>query len=247
MIVRAHECVMDGFERFAQGHLITLFSATNYCGTAGNAGAILVLGRDLVMVRGRAAAGRLGGGRRAAGRAAAAGRWRGWWRAAGGWEVAGWRRAGAAGGAAGGGWEVAGRRLVAAWAGGCGGWEVARLVAGWWRLGGERLAARLLAAVAAGRRLGGRLGGGAAAAGAWDEMDWGLAAADVGLGWDGGVPPLRRCAAATHRSLPPPLAAPRAQVPKLIHPLPPSTPRTPDSATALDEDPPAHSGRWAPR
>ena len=35
MIVRAHECVMDGFERFAQGHLITLFSATNYCGTAG--------------------------------------------------------------------------------------------------------------------------------------------------------------------------------------------------------------------
>ena len=39
MIVRAHECVMDGFERFAQGHLITLFSATNYCGTANNAGA----------------------------------------------------------------------------------------------------------------------------------------------------------------------------------------------------------------
>lgn len=50
MIVRAHECVMDGFERFAQGHLITLFSATNYCGTANNAGAILVLGRDHVMV-----------------------------------------------------------------------------------------------------------------------------------------------------------------------------------------------------
>lgn len=50
MIVRAHECVMDGFERFAQGHLITLFSATNYCGTANNAGAILVLGRDNVMV-----------------------------------------------------------------------------------------------------------------------------------------------------------------------------------------------------
>ena len=54
MIVRAHECVMDGFERFAQGHLITLFSATNYCGTANNAGAILVLGRDLVMVRPKA-------------------------------------------------------------------------------------------------------------------------------------------------------------------------------------------------
>ncbi len=41
MIVRAHECVMDGFERFAQGHLITLFSATNYCGTANNAGTAL--------------------------------------------------------------------------------------------------------------------------------------------------------------------------------------------------------------
>eukprot|EP01026_Neomeris_dumetosa_P048164 TRINITY_DN4158_c0_g2_i2.p1 TRINITY_DN4158_c0_g2~~TRINITY_DN4158_c0_g2_i2.p1 ORF type:complete len:916 (+),score=170.18 TRINITY_DN4158_c0_g2_i2:140-2749(+) len=50
MIIRAHECVMDGFERFAQGRLITLFSATNYCGTANNAGAILVVGRDLVLV-----------------------------------------------------------------------------------------------------------------------------------------------------------------------------------------------------
>jgi len=50
MIVRAHECVMDGFERFAGGQLITLFSATNYCGTANNAGAILVVGRDLVLV-----------------------------------------------------------------------------------------------------------------------------------------------------------------------------------------------------
>jgi protein phosphatase len=41
---------MDGFERFAQGQLITLFSATNYCGTANNAGAILVVGRGLVIV-----------------------------------------------------------------------------------------------------------------------------------------------------------------------------------------------------
>nr|AFK45415.1 unknown [Lotus japonicus] len=41
---------MDGFERFAQGQLITLFSATNYCGTANNAGAILVIGRGLVVV-----------------------------------------------------------------------------------------------------------------------------------------------------------------------------------------------------
>ncbi|GMJ01319.1 BRI1 suppressor 1 (BSU1)-like 1 [Hibiscus trionum] len=50
LIIRAHECVMDGFERFAQGQLITLFSATNYCGTANNAGAILVIGRGLVIV-----------------------------------------------------------------------------------------------------------------------------------------------------------------------------------------------------
>ncbi|KAF7818259.1 pentatricopeptide repeat-containing protein [Senna tora] len=50
LILRAHECVMDGFERFAQGQLITLFSATNYCGTANNAGAILVVGRGLVVV-----------------------------------------------------------------------------------------------------------------------------------------------------------------------------------------------------
>ncbi|CAA7039440.1 unnamed protein product [Microthlaspi erraticum] len=50
MIIRAHECVMDGFERFAGGKLITVFSATNYCGAVQNAGAILVIGRDLLVV-----------------------------------------------------------------------------------------------------------------------------------------------------------------------------------------------------
>ncbi|XP_035551764.1 serine/threonine-protein phosphatase BSL1-like, partial [Juglans regia] len=50
LIIRAHECVMHGFERFAQGQLTTLFSATNYCGTVNNAGAILVVGRGLVVV-----------------------------------------------------------------------------------------------------------------------------------------------------------------------------------------------------
>jgi len=39
LIIRAHECVMDGFERFAQGQLITLFSATNYCGKYNFSGA----------------------------------------------------------------------------------------------------------------------------------------------------------------------------------------------------------------
>ena len=43
LILRAHECVMDGFERFAGGKLITVFSATDYCGKHKNAGAILIL------------------------------------------------------------------------------------------------------------------------------------------------------------------------------------------------------------
>ncbi len=43
LILRAHECVMDGFERFASGQLITIFSATDYCGKHKNAGAILFL------------------------------------------------------------------------------------------------------------------------------------------------------------------------------------------------------------
>ena len=50
LIVRAHECVMDGFERFAGGRLITLFSATDYCGHHKNAGALLFIKRDLTVV-----------------------------------------------------------------------------------------------------------------------------------------------------------------------------------------------------
>lgn len=40
-IFRAHECVMDGFERFADGQLMTIFSATDYCGRHKNAGAMI--------------------------------------------------------------------------------------------------------------------------------------------------------------------------------------------------------------
>ncbi|KAL1529080.1 hypothetical protein AB1Y20_000055 [Prymnesium parvum] len=47
LIVRGHECVMDGFQRFAGGKLITVFSATNYCNKWANAGAILLIGKDL--------------------------------------------------------------------------------------------------------------------------------------------------------------------------------------------------------
>lgn len=50
MIIRAHECIMDGFERFANGRLLTLFSATDYCGHHKNAGALLFVRRDLTIV-----------------------------------------------------------------------------------------------------------------------------------------------------------------------------------------------------
>ena len=45
-IIRAHECVLDGFERFAGGLLFTVFSATDYCGKHKNAGAILFLTKN---------------------------------------------------------------------------------------------------------------------------------------------------------------------------------------------------------
>lgn len=48
-IIRAHECVMDGFERFAGGDLLTVFSATDYCGKHKNAGAILTITKTFVI------------------------------------------------------------------------------------------------------------------------------------------------------------------------------------------------------
>jgi hypothetical protein len=38
---------MDGFERFAGGSLITVFSATDYCHKHKNAGAILIIKTNL--------------------------------------------------------------------------------------------------------------------------------------------------------------------------------------------------------
>ena len=49
-IIRAHECVLDGFERFAGGLLITLFSATDYCRRHGNAGAMLIINQHMQMI-----------------------------------------------------------------------------------------------------------------------------------------------------------------------------------------------------
>ena len=49
-IIRAHECVLDGFERFAGGLLLTVFSATDYCGRHGNAGAMIIINQHMQMI-----------------------------------------------------------------------------------------------------------------------------------------------------------------------------------------------------
>lgn len=49
-IIRGHECVLDGFERFAGGLLLTVFSATDYCGRHGNAGAMLIINQHMQMI-----------------------------------------------------------------------------------------------------------------------------------------------------------------------------------------------------
>eukprot|EP00397_Hematodinium_sp_SG-2012_P011479 GEMP01011619.1.p1 GENE.GEMP01011619.1~~GEMP01011619.1.p1 ORF type:complete len:659 (+),score=95.45 GEMP01011619.1:50-2026(+) len=43
LIIRAHECVQHGYEYFAGGQLLTVFSATNYCNQYNNDGAMVVL------------------------------------------------------------------------------------------------------------------------------------------------------------------------------------------------------------
>lgn len=50
MIIRAHECVLDGFERFNGGKLITLFSATDYCKRHKNAGAMLIINNNFEII-----------------------------------------------------------------------------------------------------------------------------------------------------------------------------------------------------
>lgn len=48
LIIRAHECVQAGYEYFAGGQLLTVFSATNYCNQYQNDGAMVVLVHDEV-------------------------------------------------------------------------------------------------------------------------------------------------------------------------------------------------------
>ena len=43
MIIRAHECVLSGFQSHFNGRLMTVFSASNYCGLVGNLSAVLMI------------------------------------------------------------------------------------------------------------------------------------------------------------------------------------------------------------
>ncbi|XP_065181879.1 serine/threonine-protein phosphatase alpha-3 isoform-like [Sycon ciliatum] len=47
LIVRAHQVVMNGYEFFADRKLVTVFSAPNYTGAYDNAGAVMVVDKDL--------------------------------------------------------------------------------------------------------------------------------------------------------------------------------------------------------
>eukprot|EP00967_Tisochrysis_lutea_P144676 scaffold270559_cov29-Tisochrysis_lutea.AAC.2 len=47
LILRAHQCVQDGFEYFAEGRLVTLFSAPDYGAQHENDGAMLIISREL--------------------------------------------------------------------------------------------------------------------------------------------------------------------------------------------------------
>ncbi|KAI4342676.1 hypothetical protein MLD38_027269 [Melastoma candidum] len=48
LICRAHQVVEDGYEFFANRHLVTIFSAPNYCGEFDNAGGMMSIDENLV-------------------------------------------------------------------------------------------------------------------------------------------------------------------------------------------------------
>ena len=47
LICRGHQVVEDGYEFFADRHLVTVFSAPNYCGEFDNLGGVLIINKDL--------------------------------------------------------------------------------------------------------------------------------------------------------------------------------------------------------
>jgi hypothetical protein len=48
LIIRSHECMQKGFEMHHNDSVITVFSASNYCGTVNNEGAFIIFERDMV-------------------------------------------------------------------------------------------------------------------------------------------------------------------------------------------------------
>jgi protein phosphatase len=46
MVIRGHECVEDGYALQFGGKLVTIFSASNYCGNVGNKAAIIILRKN---------------------------------------------------------------------------------------------------------------------------------------------------------------------------------------------------------
>lgn len=47
MICRAHQCVEDGYEFMFDSRLVTIFSASNYCGEFDNSGSVMIVNDDL--------------------------------------------------------------------------------------------------------------------------------------------------------------------------------------------------------
>lgn len=47
LIIRSHECQQKGYDRMHDDRLITVFSASNYCGTVGNDGAFVFFEKDM--------------------------------------------------------------------------------------------------------------------------------------------------------------------------------------------------------
>lgn len=50
MIIRGHENIMEGFETFADGRLLTITSCTDYCGKLGNSASIMVVPKTFDIV-----------------------------------------------------------------------------------------------------------------------------------------------------------------------------------------------------
>ena len=48
LVCRAHQVVQDGYLFFGDKQLVTVFSATNYCGEFDNSGALMSIDEDLV-------------------------------------------------------------------------------------------------------------------------------------------------------------------------------------------------------